>query len=50
MRNHTTQKTKQSEEEPELIPKSGIVKVNDIGKFYDLLIKDSEIIEEKTET
>lgn len=30
------------------MPKNGIVKVNDIGKFYDLLIKDSEIIEENT--
>jgi len=30
-------------------PKEGIVKVNDIGKFYDLLIKDTEPIIEGLE-
>ncbi|CAD8169597.1 unnamed protein product [Paramecium pentaurelia] len=49
IRQNTTQKTKQSDYE-DIIPKNGIVKVNDIGKFYDLLIKDSEIIEENTHT
>ncbi|CAD8194789.1 unnamed protein product [Paramecium octaurelia] len=49
IRQNTTQKTKQSDYE-DTMPKNGIVKVNDIGKFYDLLIKDSEIIEENTHT
>ncbi|CAD8113302.1 unnamed protein product [Paramecium sonneborni] len=48
-RQNTTQKTKQSDYD-DSIPKNGIVKVNDIGKFYDLLIKDSEIIEENTQS
>ncbi|CAD8199862.1 unnamed protein product [Paramecium octaurelia] len=49
VRQNSTQKTKQSDYE-DTVPKNGIVKVNDIGKFYDLLIKDSEIIEENTHT